>query len=228
MGVFIIRKYVIAMSCLFLLSIVSLSNKALATGLNNQVVTYAQQYQGVPYVWGGTSPSGFDCSGLTWYVFSKVNVTLPRTSADQFAKGTSVAEKDLIPGDLVFFSTYKAGPSHVGIFTGGRNFIHASDSGVIISSLDQSYYHTSYIGAKRYISSQFDTQSLQKTNIKLINILKPINLWVKDSNGVIKFSRLLNPGEKYRVYGYSSAHGGQYNVGAGYFITNMSTYVSLQ
>ena len=104
-------------------------------------------------MWGGQSPSGFDCSGYIQYVFGKHGVTLPRTAAEQFNVGTSVSKSNLIPGDLVYFTTYKEGPSHVGIFLGNGQFIHASSGKeeVTISSLSSSYYTSRYIGAKRVI-----------------------------------------------------------------------------
>lgn len=105
---------------------------------------------GVPYVWGGTSPEGFDCSGFIHYTFLQNSITLPRTAATIYEKGTAVSKADLIPGDLVFFSTYTEGASHVGIYIGSGNFIHASSSkGVTISALSSSYYSERYIGAKR-------------------------------------------------------------------------------
>ncbi len=114
------------------------------------VISTAKKYIGVPYVWGGTTPSGFDCSGYTKYVFAKHGINLPRTSAEQYNVGTYVAKANLKAGDLVFFTTYKAGPSHLGIYLGNGSFIHASSSkGVIISSLSNSYFAERYIGAKR-------------------------------------------------------------------------------
>ena len=117
------------------------------------IISTAKSFLGVPYVWGGQSPSGFDCSGYIQYVFGKHGVTLPRTAAEQFNVGTSVSKSNLIPGDLVYFTTYKEGPSHVGIFLGNGQIIHASSGKeeVTISSLSSSYYTSRYIGAKRVI-----------------------------------------------------------------------------
>ena len=109
-------------------------------------------YLGVPYVFGGTSPYGFDCSGYVQYVFANAGVSLPRTADVQFEVGTPVSTAELVPGDLVFFSTYTYGASHVGIYVGDGNFIHASSSqGVTISSLSQAYYSSRYIGARRIL-----------------------------------------------------------------------------
>ena len=126
------------------------TRRALKTDM---VIRTAKGYLGVPYVWGGTSPSGFDCSGFTHYVMLKNEIAIPRTAADQYKKGTSVSKSSLKPGDFVFFETYKAGASHVGIYLGNDQFIHASTSAgkIIISNLSNSYYSSHYIGAKRMI-----------------------------------------------------------------------------
>jgi cell wall-associated NlpC family hydrolase len=110
-----------------------------------QVVGIALQYLGIPYVWGGSSPStGFDCSGFTSYVFAQVGVSLPHHAASQYGYGTPVPYDQLAPGDLVFFS----GLGHVGIYIGGGQFVHAPHTGdvVKISSLGG---HGSYVGARR-------------------------------------------------------------------------------
>ena len=110
------------------------------------VVGIAMQYLGVPYVWGGASPSGFDCSGLVMYVFAQVGISLPHSSYAQYGMGSPVARSDLQPGDLVFFD----GLGHVGIYVGGGSFIHAPHTGdvVKISSLS-GWYASTYVGARR-------------------------------------------------------------------------------
>jgi cell wall-associated NlpC family hydrolase len=110
------------------------------------VVGIAMHYLGTPYVWGGASPSGFDCSGLVMYVFAQVGVSLPHSSYAQYGYGTPVARSDLQPGDLVFFD----GLGHVGIYVGGGSFIHAPHTGdvVKISSLS-GWYASTYVGARR-------------------------------------------------------------------------------
>jgi cell wall-associated NlpC family hydrolase len=113
---------------------------------HSSVVAIAEQYLGVPYRWGGASPSGFDCSGLVMYVFAQVGVSLPHSSYAQYGMGSPVSRDQLQPGDLVFFD----GLGHVGIYVGGGQFIHAPHTGdvVRISSLS-GWYSSSYVGARR-------------------------------------------------------------------------------
>lgn len=113
------------------------------------IVRNAQSLQGVPYVFGGTTTKGFDCSGFTQYVYKGSGISLPRTSYSQFGAGTAVQKDQLQPGDLVFFTTYSKGASHVGIYIGGGSFVHASNSGVKTTSLSDSYYSSRYVGARR-------------------------------------------------------------------------------
>jgi D-gamma-glutamyl-meso-diaminopimelic acid endopeptidase CwlS/peptidoglycan endopeptidase LytE len=111
------------------------------------VIDEAKKYIGVPYVWGGSTPSGFDCSGLVNYVFNKVGVSVPRTVATLWAGEKPVSAP--IPGDLVFFDINQTGtPSHVGIYLGNNQFIHAGSSGVTISDMTATYWKTRYIGAR--------------------------------------------------------------------------------
>jgi cell wall-associated NlpC family hydrolase len=117
----------------------------------DKLIETAKSLQGVPYKYGGTTTSGFDCSGYTQYVFDKHGVDLPRTTVDQWNEATVVAVPE--KGDLVFFETYKAGPSHVGIFIGNNEFIHASSSkGVTISNMDNVYFEPRYLGVKSVIN----------------------------------------------------------------------------
>ena len=131
----------------------STDSAASSSGSGSDIVSFAQQYLGVPYVYGGTSGSGFDCSGFTMYVFSHFGISLAHGATPQLNNGYAVSMSDLQPGDLVFFfGTYNtsSAASHVGIYVGGGQFIHASSSrGVIISSLSESYYANRYLGARR-------------------------------------------------------------------------------
>lgn len=123
-----------------------------ANYIARRIISSAMDYMGVPYVFGGTTPYGFDCSGYVQYVFANAGVSLPRTADVQYEEGTPISTAELVPGDLVFFTTYTYGASHVGIYVGDSNFIHASSSrGVTISSLNESYYSTHYIGARRIL-----------------------------------------------------------------------------
>lgn len=119
---------------------------------SSSIVDRALSLQGTPYVFGGTTRSGFDCSGFTKYVLSSSGISLPRTSFAQFASGSAVGRDNLQPGDLVFFTTYAKGASHVGIYTGGGRFVHASNpnSDVKVSNLSDSFYASRYLGARRY------------------------------------------------------------------------------
>lgn len=111
------------------------------------VAAYAQQFLGASYKYGGTTPSGFDCSGFTQYVYKNFGVTLSRTAAGQYGNGTAVT--DLQPGDLLMFG--KSSINHVGIYIGGNQFIHAANpsKGVRIDSVSSSYYKSNYRGARR-------------------------------------------------------------------------------
>ena len=116
----------------------------------NAIVDTAMQYLGVPYVWGGTSPSGFDCSGFVQYVFWQNGISLTRTADTQYYDGYAVSYSNLQPGDLVFFAgTYTEGISHVGIYIGDGEMIHAAGACVKITSLSENYYASRYYGACR-------------------------------------------------------------------------------
>jgi len=108
------------------------------------------RYLGIPYRWGAADPGvGFDCSGLTSYVYAKVGISLPHYAAAQYGHGVAVAKEDLQPGDLVFFR----GLGHMGMYVGGGNFVHAPHTGdvVKISSLSDDYYVRTWVGARRVL-----------------------------------------------------------------------------
>ncbi len=119
-------------------------------------VRVAQRYLGTPYVWGGESARGFDCSGFIMRVMRDLGYrALPHSAAEQFRYGTPIARGSLKPGDVVFFAnTYKPGVSHVGIYLGRGRFIHAANShvGTIISSLNEPKWVEHYAGARRLVA----------------------------------------------------------------------------
>jgi cell wall-associated NlpC family hydrolase len=124
------------------------------TASGQEIVDYAMQFLGVKYVYGGTSPSGFDCSGLVYYCYRHFGYSINRTATAQSYNGATVSSSDLQPGDLVFFK--KRGSSnigHVGIYVGNGQFIHAPHTGAVvkISSLASGYYKTQYWGARRIV-----------------------------------------------------------------------------
>lgn len=127
---------------------------SLPNGQAVQILALAREMLGQPVVWGGASPSsGFDCSGLVQYVYQQTGITLPRTADLQFLVGRTVSIAALQPGDLVYFTTYEPGASHVGIYIGGSKFIHTSFSkGIVaIGDMNDSYFVQRYYGAKRVL-----------------------------------------------------------------------------
>lgn len=125
------------------------------SGKGSSIVETALSHLGTRYVYGGASAGGFDCSGFTMYVYSQLGISLPHGATPQLNYGTSVSRSDLQPGDLVFFSDYGYAASHVGIYVGDGQFIHASSSSsngycVCVSSLTSGYYDSHYAGARRF------------------------------------------------------------------------------
>jgi cell wall-associated NlpC family hydrolase len=117
-----------------------------------QAVALAYQFLGVPYVWGGATPAGFDCSGLTMYVYAQLGIKLGHFTGFQYYEGRRVPRDQLEPGDLVFFHANSIGvPGHEGMYVGNGSFIHAPHTGdvVKISSLYETRYALSYVGAVR-------------------------------------------------------------------------------
>jgi len=121
-----------------------------SSSIIRRVVQASLGYQGVPYVFGGTSPNGFDCSGFTRYVFAQAGIYLPRAADEQYGVGQYVSYNRLQSGDLVYFTTYEPGASHVGIYLGNGQFISATSSrGVAIARMDSGYWGDRYLGARR-------------------------------------------------------------------------------
>lgn len=119
-----------------------------SSALGEQVVALAEQYLGTPYVLGGNGPSSFDCSGFTKYIYAQFGYSLNRTATDQLQNGVSVSRDELQPGDLVFFKYNTSKPvSHVGIYIGNGQFIHASTNQyeVQIDTLSSGYYSRVYV-----------------------------------------------------------------------------------
>ena len=112
----------------------------------------AKKYIGVPYVFGGTTPSGFDCYGFLQYVFKENGILIPRLADEQYKLGKNVSTNELEAGDLVFFTTYEAGASHCGIYLGQGQFLHTSSSrGVRIDLLSNVYWAPRFYGAKKIV-----------------------------------------------------------------------------
>ena len=124
-----------------------------SSSLGQQVVDYAKQFLGKPYVYGASGPNSFDCSGFTTYVYKHFGYTLNRTATGQLSNGTAVSKSELRPGDLVFFKSGGSKPvSHVGIYVGNGQFIHASTNGVgevRYDSLNSTHYNNAYVYARR-------------------------------------------------------------------------------
>lgn len=119
------------------------------TPLQKAVVQGAQQFLGVPYVWGGEDPSGFDCSGLVQYVFGKLGIKTPRVTYQQFAAGKKINPKNVQPGDLVFFRMEQQGPGHVGIYVGNGKYINAPQTGDVVK-ISELANRSDLVGVRRY------------------------------------------------------------------------------
>lgn len=145
------QKTVSIIAMTLLLLVAPFVGQAEASSKSNPVSKTATSLIGVKYVYGGTTTSGFDCSGFIGYVFGKNGVKLPRTSSGMYSAGNAVSKANLITGDLVFFNTSGRGVSHVGIYIGDGKFAHASTSrGVRVDKLNDPYYWGKrYVGAKR-------------------------------------------------------------------------------
>ena len=124
------------------------------SGSRSNVISYAYNFIGRPYVWGAEGPRSFDCSGFTKYVYKAFGVNLPHYTGSQIGEGSSVLRRNLKQGDLVFFNTDGSSVSHVGLYIGDGDFIHASSGSrkVTVSNLGQSYYKSKYVGARRILN----------------------------------------------------------------------------
>ena len=164
------------------LHLTTLSN---TLSLRAQVLELAKQQLGAPYVYGSSRPGAFDCSGLVYYVYGKLGYDLQRCADTQLQDGLVVAREGLQIGDLVFFrqsgSPWLA--SHVGIYAGNDLFIHASNSGVIYSSLNESHYSSMYIGARRVLHTS------NSTEISATTITSTLGLVSRSSGAGIRTAR---------------------------------------
>ena len=127
---------------------------AASSALGEQIVALAKQYLGTPYVLGGNGPSSFDCSGFTKYIYAQFGYTLNRTATDQLQNGVSISRDELQPGDLVFFRYRTSKPvSHVGIYIGGGEFIHASTNRYVvqIDQMNSGHYANVFVYARRIL-----------------------------------------------------------------------------
>lgn len=130
--------------------------EAAKSGKGQEIADFAKSLVGSPYVYGGSSPKGFDCSGFTTYVYKHFGYSINRTASSQMDNGTAVSMSELQPGDLVFFKKSGSGSkraSHVGIYIGGSQFVHASTAkvGVIISNMSDAYYTSGFVGGRRMV-----------------------------------------------------------------------------
>ena len=131
----------------------SIGGGSSGSGTATDIANFAMSFVGYSYVWGGMSPStGFDCSGLMYYVLTQYGYSMKRVANDQMTQGTAISRDNLQVGDLVFFG-YGSYANHVGMYIGNGNFVHAStpSTGVRVNSLNETYYNTRYIGARRII-----------------------------------------------------------------------------
>jgi cell wall-associated NlpC family hydrolase len=149
----LLARISVALACVGLLSTTPSVLAAPAPG--TQVADLAEHYVGSPYVWGGASPAGFDCTGFVLWVYGQFAVSLPHNEAGQLASGPSISADNLQPGDVVVFAnTYRSGLSHVGIYLGDGQFVHAVNEshGVMVNRLWDDYWGPRFVGASRPIA----------------------------------------------------------------------------
>lgn len=140
--------------------------------LRQSLLALAQDQLGYPYVYGGTRPGGFDCSGLMLYLYSRHGVSLHRSSSSQLQDGMIVAREGLQVGDLVFFKTaWETYPtSHVGIYAGNNQVIHASNQGIVYADLDTAYFYDNYLCGRRIIN----TDTVQAPQLPAVSVARGI------------------------------------------------------
>ncbi|NLP06218.1 C40 family peptidase [Candidatus Fermentibacteria bacterium] len=138
----------------------------------SRIVEDALSWLGVPYVYGGTGPEGFDCSGFIFRVFSDNGIALPRTAGEMRAVGAGIGIEDLLPGDLVFFDN----PGHVGLYLGEGEFIHSSSyqgRGVVVTRLDQPNYARRYACSRRVVPASSEDPGCPETAVDTARGLTP-------------------------------------------------------
>lgn len=132
-------------------TLVPLGKTFISCSQGEAIVSTAERFIGTPYVFGGTTPAGFDCSGYVQYVFKENGLNIPRLADEQYELGKAAKTNQLTAGDLVFFTTYMEGVSHCGIYVGERKFLHASSHGVRVDSLDNVYWNPRFVGARKIV-----------------------------------------------------------------------------
>lgn len=161
------KNLITAVSFVLLFTMLVFPTQASAGSTADAVIAEAKKHMGTPYRYGGTTPSGFDCSGFIRYVFNKNGISLPRTAAQQYGVGEPVSKSELQKGDIVFFSHGSGRINHNGIYIGDGKFIHSATSkGISISSVNDPYYWGKrYVGAKRVIDEP--KEEVKSEQIKL-------------------------------------------------------------